>query len=567
MDRRDFNLYLASLASGWTLGCRPALSSNVASAPAPEPVPASNPPAPAPTPRRSTFEPWVPDLGDGTYKNPVLFADYSDPDVIRVGDEYYLIASSFNCTPGLPILVSRDLVNWSLIGHALENLPDPRYAEVQHGAGIWAPAIREHAGTFYIFAPTPDEGIYVLTAPHPRGPWSPPRMLLEGKGLIDPCPLWDDDGKAYLVHAYARSRAGIKDRLHVRPMDPSATHVTGQGHIVYQDSARQPTLEGPKFLKKDGYYYLFAPAGGVEHGWQLALRSRSVYGPYEARVVLERGATSINGPHQGALVDTRAGEWWFVHFQQLGPYGRVVHLNPVVWEDGWPLMGEAGPEGRRQPVTRHKKPAGETQAIAVPVHDDEFDGQRLSPAFQWHGNHREDWYSLRARHGFLRLIPQPAASFAAAPSLLLQKIPGPAFSAETWLELSDPLGAVQAGLIVMGERHAALTATGVAGGVKLSLLIDGASVFDGHVSGPGVRLCVTFSEGGRCRFSFGAQQGALKPIEATFQAVPGRWIGAKLGLFALTSAPLTTPAYADFDYFRFGPSEAAPSEPAHSAPG
>src|SRR6185503_13333597 len=160
--------------------------------------------------------PWVPDRGDGTYKNPVLYADYSDPDVIRVGDEYYLTASSFNCTPGLPILVSRDLVNWSLVGHALENLPDPRYAQVQHGAGIWAPSLREHDGTFYLFAHTPDEGIYVLTAPHPRGPWSRPRMLLEGKGLIDPCPLWDDDGRAYLVHAYARSRAGIKDRLYVR---------------------------------------------------------------------------------------------------------------------------------------------------------------------------------------------------------------------------------------------------------------------------------------------------------------------------------------------------------------
>jgi beta-xylosidase len=236
---------------------------------------------------------------------------------------------------------------------------------VQHGAGIWAPSLREHAGTFYIFAPTPDEGIYVLTAPHPRGPWSAPRLLLEGKGLIDPCPLWDDDGQTYLVHAYARSRAGIKDRLQVRPMDPTATRMLGEGQVVYWDAEHQPTLEGPKFHQKDGYYYILAPAGGVERGWQLALRSRNVYGPYEARVILEQGTTPINGPHQGALVDTPQGEWWFVHFQQLGVYGRVVHLNPVVWQDGWPLLGEAGPDGRRQPVSHHAKPAGPARKITT----------------------------------------------------------------------------------------------------------------------------------------------------------------------------------------------------------
>jgi beta-xylosidase len=498
----------------------------------------------------------VPDLGDGSYKNPVLYADYSDPDVIRVGDEYYLTASSFNCTPGLPILVSKDLVNWSLVGHALENVPHPRYAQVHHGAGIWAPSIREHDGTFYIFAPTPDEGIYVLTAPHPRGPWSPPRMLLEGKGLIDPCPLWDDDGRAYLVHAYARSRAGIKDRLHVRPMDPTATRVLGEGQIVYWDAERQPTLEGPKFLKKDGFYYILAPAGGVEHGWQLALRAQSVYGPYEARVVLERGSTSINGPHQGALVDTPQGEWWFVHFQQLGVYGRVVHLNPVVWQDGWPLMGEEGPERRRQPISRHVKPQAAPQPVVVPATSDDFDGPRLSLAFQWHANHRDDWFSLSERAGFLRLFPQPATDFAAASSLLLQKIPGPAFSVETWLELADVQGLVRAGLIVMGKQHAALSVSRDSGGQLVRLLIDGASVHEARVSGPGVRLRVAFTEGGLCRFAFGARNGALTQLDTSFQAAPGRWIGAKIGLFSLCDQPLTLRAHADFDYFRFGPLEA-----------
>src|SRR4051812_17739323 len=289
-------------------------------------------------PGRITY-PWAPDQGDGTYRNPVLCADYSDPDVIRAGGDFYLTASSFNCTPGLPVLHSRDLVNWSLIHHALKNLPHPRFSDVQHGQGVWAPAIRHHAGRFRIFFPMPDEGLYVTTADDPRAAWSEPHLLLAGKGLIDPCPLWDDDGRAYVVYAYAGSRAGIRNKLHVRPMTPDGSRVLGEGKIVWEIAPDLPALEGPKFYKRNGWYYLLAPSGGVATGWQIVLRAREVYGPYEEKVVLAQRGTAVNGPHQGALVDTPQGEWWFMHFQDAGPYGRVVHLQPVRWENDWPLIG------------------------------------------------------------------------------------------------------------------------------------------------------------------------------------------------------------------------------------
>ena len=247
--------------------------------------------------------PWVPDCGDGTYRNPVLFADYSDPDVIGRDGDYFLTASSFNCTPGLPILHSRDLVNWTLVNHALPNLPHSRYAQVQHGQGVWAPAIRYHDGRYWIFFPLPDEGIYVTTAADPRETWSEPHLVQAGLGLIDPCPLWDDDGQAYLVHAYAQSRCGIKHKLHVRPMAPDGSQLLGDGQIVFEAPERHPTVEGPKFLKRGGWYYILAPAGGVATGWQLALRSehlRSLRG--EGRP--GTGETPVNGPHQGALVET-----------------------------------------------------------------------------------------------------------------------------------------------------------------------------------------------------------------------------------------------------------------------
>jgi hypothetical protein len=535
--------------------------------------------------------PWIPDQRDGSYRNPIIFADYSDPDVLRVGDCYYLISSSFTATPALPILRSCDLMNWTIVGHAMENLPDARYAALQPGAGIWAPALRAHAGVFYIFAPTPDEGIYVLTAAQPEGPWSAPRLLVAGRGLIDPCPFWDDDGQAYLIHAYARSRAGIKDRLRLRPMAPDASRLLGEGQIVFSDPARHPTLEGPKLYKRNGWYYILAPAGGVTQGWQVALRSRHIFGPYEDRVVLKQGRTPVNGPHQGALVDTPGGQWWFVHFQDAGLYGRIVHLNPVTWEDDWPLMGGGG-----EPVLRHAKPGAPAQPIAIPQTSDDFDGASLSPQWQWHANHGRDWSDLQTHAGWLRLraLPLPPGGVASAPNLLLQKLPARTFTAETSValdgvvdgssEVSDDAGRrgdprAFAGLIVVGESAAALVVerepTGAtAGGQRITLRIDDRVVFAAAIARGPVRLWVTMAEGGDCRFGFTPTGAGPAPqpqaINLTFPARPGRWVGAQIGLFAATpsGSPATTAA-AYFDYLRFSAPVAGsrPLSPPPSSPG
>ena len=504
--------------------------------------------------------PYVADQGDGTCRNPILFADYSDPDVIRDGDAYYLISSSFTSTPALPILRSRDLVNWTIVGHAMANLPDPRYAELQPGAGVWAPAIRAHAGAFYIFVPLPDEGIYVLTAPHPEGPWSAPRLLVAGRGLIDPCPFWDDDGQAYLVHAYARSRAGIKDRLRLRPMAPDASRLLGDGEIIFSDPEHYPTLEGPKICKRNGWYYILAPAGGVTHGWQVALRSRRIYGPYEDRVVLAQGRTPVNGPHQGALVDTPNGQWWFVHFQDAGVYGRVVHLNPVTWRDDWPLIGVAGENGQ-EPVLNHAKPDLPRQPIAIPQTDDEMDagaGGRLAPQWQWHANHGDGWSDLRARPGWLRLraLPLPASGWANAPNLLLQKLPAPSFTTDTVVEPGGA-GALIAGLAVVGETSAALAVERDAGtaSARVVLRIDDRVAYAAPISNAPVRLRVTFTRDA-CIFGYAAGAGPVQDLESRFTPRAGRWVGAQIGIFA--AAPQAAGdwadhanAYADFDYFRF----------------
>jgi beta-xylosidase len=495
--------------------------------------------------------PWQPDCGDGTYRNPIICADYSDPDVIRVGEDFYLIASSFNCTPGLPILHSKDLVNWTLINHAVKNLPHPRYAEVQPGCGIWAPALRFHQNKFWIFFPTPDEGIYVTTATDPAGKWSEPHLLQAGKGLIDPCPLWDTDGNAYLVHAYAGSRAGIKHRLRVCPMAPDGSHLLGEGKIVFHNPETHPTIEGPKFLKKDGWYYILAPAGGVETGWQVVLRSRNIYGPYESKTVLEQGNTAINGPHQGALVDTAGGEWWFVHFQDAGVYGRVTHLQPVKWSDGWPMMGN-NRDGIAEPVLHHSKPLASQGNLSTPQTSDEFDSPALGLQWQWHANHLDHWCELGRRKGWLRLHPQVAQHerLAQLPNLLLQKFPAHAFTVETSLDFSAAQPGEEAGLVVAGESSAALALENTGSGKQLILRIDSAKKILRTGLPEVIQLRVTVEYGGRCTFSFATVDGPIV-IDEKFEAKKGVWIGAKIGLYSVRRHDNQPAGHADFDYFRF----------------
>jgi beta-xylosidase len=271
---------------------------------------------PAPDASRAA---WRPDLGDGAYKNPVLNADYSDPDVICAGDDYWMTASSFNHVPGLPVLHSRDLVNWALVNHALPLLvPRGHFSSVHPGHGVWAPSLRHHAGKFWIYYPDPDFGLYAITASDPRGKWSAPVLVKGGKGLIDPCPLWDDDGQVYLAHGWAKSRSGICNRLTLHRLAPDGLETMDEGRVIINADSLPGWnwLEGPKLYKRNGWYYIFAPAGGVESGWQAVFRSHLPDGPYEHRIVLEQGGSPINGPHQGAWIETPAGEHWFLHFQK-----------------------------------------------------------------------------------------------------------------------------------------------------------------------------------------------------------------------------------------------------------
>ena len=360
-----------------------------------------------------------------------------------------MTSSSFNCFPGLQILHSTDLVNWEIIGAALTDYPGPGWPEEsqwhtvpQHGNGVWAPAIRYHNGEFYIYCGDPDRGIFMVKTADPRGRWEAPVWVVKAKGFIDPCPLWDEDGKAYLSHGCAGSRAGLKSVLFVAPMSPDGTRLIGPSRIVYDGHETQPTIEGTKFYKYDGNYYIFSPAGGVSTGWQVVLRASSPWGPYQERVVMAQGKSMTNGPHQGAWVDTPAGEHWFLHFQDKDAYGRVVHLQPMEWTaEGWPVIGiDKDGDGVGEPVDEYRKPALKSTGVFQPAEDDDFTSVELGLQWQWHGVPSPYWYYLDAGArendtnglGSLRLYSVDQSegwrNLGDTPNLLLQKTPADEFT-------------------------------------------------------------------------------------------------------------------------------------------
>ena len=546
------------------------------------------------------------------YQNPVLHADWSDPDVCRVGEEYWMTASSFNCFPGLPILHSRDLVEWELVGAALteypgEGWPDDFRGTVQHGNGVWAPAIRYHEGWFYIFVGDPDRGIFMVRTQDPAGPWEPPVWVVREKGFIDPCPFWDEDGKAYLSHGCAGSRAGVKSILYVAPMASDGTRLLGPSRVVYDGHLSQPTIEGTKFYKRGGKYYIFSPAGGVATGWQTVLRSDSPWGPYEERIVMAWADGTVNGPHQGAWVQTPAGEDRFLHFQDKGAYGRIVHLQPMAWKaDGWPMIGEdPDGDGVGQPVSSYRffdsGFASAQNDKSIPVISSEVEKSEGRQSYRPYGIGLEWQYPA---------IPSPYWHFALpeggvrlysveqkgqygnlwdCPNFLSRKFPAERFTVRARLSFRpNPQlkgRGEQAGFAVMGTDYAGFRLTDTEDGARLEYIVcqgadKGASEsakvlavlpyrYDPLPHGresknvplvlyPDIPEVVVWVEldvrakevegnvpDAVCRFRYSLDGKRFTQVEGTFRAQPGKWIGAKYGFWCNRFSPKNDSGWLD----------------------
>lgn len=517
---------------------------------------------------------WISDNGNGTYTNPILFADYSDPDLIKVGEDFYMVSSSFNVAPGLPVLHSKDLVNWELIGHVFqEQKPDSVYKKPGHGVGVWAPSLRYHEDTFYVYYADPDFGIYVCKAADPAGPWEY-KLLHEAYGWIDPCPFWDDDGKAYLVHAYAKSRTGFNSILTLRKMSADGETLYPADSVMIFDGNLpehpRPTLEGPKMYKRNGYYYIFAPFGGVAGGKQAVFRSETLEGPYQDSTILEQGSTDINGPHQGGWVELESGESWFIHFQEKLPYGRILHLQPMSWIDDWPFIGEDyDGNGIGEPVNVYSKPdVGETYPISFIPSSDKFNSEKLGLQWQWHSNFNESWYSLTEIPGNIQLkavnAPEDYKNLWSVGSLFLQKPSSKDFSVTTKVDLHLNEGEY-AGLIAMGESYYYLKALQTDSGIVLSQIrcssaesgreesvVSNSTV---HISDSMLFMRMAFRDRGKTAFGYSTDGKEFTALGTAYLASEGKWIGAKIGMFCLKPPESTSEGngYASFDWFSVAP--------------
>jgi beta-xylosidase len=479
------------------------------------------------------------------YTNPIIPLDYSDPDVVRVGEDYYLTASSFNAVPGLPILHSTDLVHWKIVNYALQKLiPEKHFDTVQHGGGVWAPSIRYHNNEFYIFYPDPDFGIYVIKAKKVTDKWSEPILIEAGKGLIDPCVYWDSDGKVYMVHAYAGSRAGIKSILNIKELDATATKVIGNNVMVYDGHTIDPTIEGPKLYKRNNYYYIFAPAGGVSTGWQTVLRSKNIYGPYERKVILEQGKTAINGPHQGAWINTSKNEDWFIHFQDKDMYGRIVHLQPMQWQNDWPIIGiDNDGNGIGEPVSSFKNPiAKNIFKDASLIVTDNFSGTSLSLNWQWQANPKNNWAFTTASN-FLRMpavfTPDSVVNIWKLPNILMQKIPAENVNTTINFKFYPNtenerfgfvlLGTDYAGIFIVKQKDSlAIVYTSCTnadkGNLPTETVIEKTSINE-------IAFRIEMEENGNCTFLYSIGNKQAKEIPQKFTAKPGKWVGAKIGMY------------------------------------
>ena len=533
---------------------------------------------------------WSPDNGDGTYTNPVINADYSDPDVCvgPSGEDYYMTASSFQCTPGLPILHSKDLVNWTIVGYALKTLYtgdkalEEHFATPQHGAGVWAPSIRYHQGEYYIYWGDPDYGVYMVKTKNPAGDWEAPVCVIEGKGMIDTTPLWNEDGRCYLVNGWANSRGKFASVLCVRELSADGKRAISDPVIVFDGNGTENrTCEGPKFYKRDGWYWIMCPAGGVPDGFQLAMRSKSPYGPYEHKIVLAQGKTNINGPHQGGWVHNKYGEDWFLHFQDKEAYGRVVHLNPVDWSTGWPVMGKKG-----EPVTTYKKPQSSSTTIANPVENDEFNSPVLGKQWQWHANYHQ-FFGMPTAFGTMRIYTHKLSegwkNLWEVPNMLLQKTPADEFMVTTKLRFTSKADGQFGGLIMMGHNYQALVVRREGREFKLLVLScedadRGKAQKEELIATlkptaedkidykPGIhediylRMYIKNAEAGiahggnpKVSFAWSLKGKKFEPCGGEYTMKQGKWIGAKFGFVAAETNQKVDKGWVDADWIRIEP--------------
>jgi len=485
------------------------------------------------------------DQGDGTYRNPVIPGDFPDIDCIRVGSDYYAVSSTIAHSPGFTILHSKDLVNWSILGHAVPNL-----AAISPDKYIWAGAIRHHNGNFWIYFGTPGQGYFVTTATDPAGPWAPlHRMagLPHPNGWDDCCPFWDDDGQGYLVGTCFKDNY----KIHLWKMTPDNLDLVPESDRIIHQSAGS---EANKLYKINGTYYHFYSDCQKEGRVMMMKRASSINGPWSAPRQLAHGQRELQEPNQGGLVQTEQGAWYFFTHHGSGLWeGRYDSLLPVTWLDGWPVIGAPDGQGIGCFVFAHKKPV-DGQPVVTPQTNDEFDQPTLAPQWHWDRQPPEGSWSLTQRPGWLRLgalrgvpnsLQQRAYRTAANEVVAKLDARGMADGQECGLRLLSGNGTCASVGVVQqaGKRN-----------VYFNQIVgpppQPASVIAGpELTGNDVWLKTTWNLDGLGTFAYSLDGKTFASIGASYQMSYHGYVGGRVALFS-TNAKIEA-GYADFDFFHY----------------
>ncbi len=494
------------------------------------------------------------DQGNGRFVNPIIPADYSDIDVIRTEDGYYAISSTLHTAPGMAILHSHDLVNWTQIGHAVPDIsrldPTLGWLDMQaYGRGVWAGAIRRHNSLYYIYFTCPDSGLYVTTASAPAGPWSAPACLLATKGFDDPCPFWDDDGQAWLVATrFAPDPVtGAEYEIFLYRLSADGLSLdTGSAVKIHQSAGS----EANKLYKFDGLYYHYFSEVKPEGRVAMMKRASSLKGPWQSQQLNHVDGTIDKEPNQGGLVTDADGKWWFLTHQGRGDWeGRALCLLPVTWRNGWPVVGQVGADGVGIMVWESGMPGGRSSP-RLPHLSDDFSEGRLSDVWEWNHQPQPGMWRIEAGRGLRLFAASPARpGFDGVRNVLSQRSWRTAHSAvKVELDLSDMADGQVAGLCHFAERHAFIGVRQSAG--KRQLVF---STEDKWVDGPSVSRSTLWLHSwwdidGRARFSFSVDGDAEVPFGFAYQLDWGHYRGDRTGVFTYNAMEDGSVLFRDFRY-------------------
>lgn len=476
------------------------------------------------------------DQGDGTYRNPVLPADYSDLDCIRVGEDYYAISSTFQFSPGVIVLRSRDLVNWTIVGHAVADLtqigPEMNWDRMsRYGRGIWAGAIRHARGRFWIYFGTPDEGYFMTSAPSAAGPWEPLHPVMKTPGWDDCCPFWDDDGQGYFVGTHFAD--GYK--TYIWKLTPDGKSVVEETRTLINQGARR---EASKLLKINGYYYhFFSEVNGVRV--VMMQRSRHIMGPYTERRQLTAQNREAYEPNQGGIVDTPRGDWFFFTHHGKGDWeGRAASLLPVTWIDGWPIPGQTDAAGAPGLMSwGGKKPlAGR---IALPQSSDDFASPQLAVQWEWNYQPRAGKWSLTDRRGFLRLQAfrplRPDDLMSAGNTLTQRAFRTPENRVVLKLDLSGLADGQKAGLCHFARTHSALGVVQDGAARRLEYRENGRLTAGPEIEGDQLWLQSSWGLEGRSRYAYSTDGVTFSDFGPEYQLSWGHYRGDRIGIYTFNT--------------------------------